>query len=138
MIKEIVKDENILTKKSERFEFGKDDYIIQDMIDTAEYHKENCAGLAAIQIGVPKRVILVRINDKFLPFINPIIIQKSKETYTVKEMCLSLDGAREVKRHQGIKVIYSTKDGKSKCMSFSGFIAEIIQHECDHLNGVLI
>lgn len=138
MIKEIVKDEKILTQKSERFEFGKDDYLIQDMIDTAEHHKEHCVGLACIQIGIPKRIILVRQKDKFIPFINPIIVQKSKETYTAEESCLSLDGEREVKRHYGVKVIYTTKDKKTKCMAFSGFVAEIIQHEVDHLNGVLI
>lgn len=138
MIKEIIKDENILTQRSEKFILGKDNHIIDDMIDTANAHKENCAGLAAIQIGVPKRVILVLHNDKYLPFINPVIVQKSKETYIAKEMCLSLDGAREVKRHHGIKVIYQTKNGKSKCMAFSGIVAQIIQHECDHLDGVLI
>ena len=138
MIKEIIKDEKILTKKSERFEFGKDEHIIQDMIDTANAHKANCVGLAAVQIGVHKRVILVWNNGKFLPFINPVIVQKSKETYTAKESCLSLDGAREVKRHKGIKVIYQMKNGKSKCMAFSGYAAQIIQHECDHLDGVLI
>ena len=138
MIKDIVKDTEILSQKSERFEFGKDDYLIQDMLDTAEHHKEHCVGLACIQIGVPKRIILVRQNDKFIPFINPIITQRSKETYTAKESCLSLDGEREVKRHKGVKVIYTNKDKKTKCMAFSGFIAEIIQHEIDHLNGILI
>jgi peptide deformylase len=138
MIKEIIKDENILTKKSERFIIGQDDSIITDMIDTAEANKEDCCGLAAVQIGEHKRVILVLHNGKFLPFINPAIIQKSKETYTAKEMCLSLDGAREVKRHKGIKVVYQMRNGKSKCMAFSGRTAQIIQHECDHLDGVLI
>lgn len=138
MIKDIVKDTEILSQKSERFEFGKDDYLIQDMLDTAEHHKENCVGLACIQIGIPKRIILVRQNDKFIPFINPIITQRSKETYKATERCLSLDGEREVKRHKGVKVIYTTKDKKTKCMAFSGFIAEIIQHEIDHLNGILI
>ena len=138
MVREIIKDESILTKKSEKFIIGQDDSIITDMIDTANAHKENCVGLAAVQIGVHKRVILVWHNGKFLPFINPVIVQKSKETYTTKESCLSLDGAREVKRHKGIKVIYQTRNGKSMCMAFSGFTAEIIQHEIDHLNGILI
>lgn len=138
MIKDIVKDTEILSQKSERFEFGKDDYLIQDMIDTAEHHKEHCVGLACIQIGVPKRVIIVKHNDKFKVFINPIITQRSNKTYMAKERCLSIDGEREVRRHNGIKVIYTTKDKKLKCMSFSGFPAEIIQHEIDHLNGILI
>lgn len=138
MIKDIVKDTEILSQKSERFEFDKDDYLIQDMLDTAEHHKDHCVGLACIQIGVAKRIILVRQNDKFIPFINPIITQRSKETYAAKERCLSLDGERAVKRHKGIKVIYTTKYNKTKCMAFSGFVAEIIQHEIDHLNGILI
>lgn len=138
MVKEIIKDERVLTKKSEKFIIGQDDYIIQDMIDTAEANKENCCGLAAVQIGEHKRVIVVLNNGKFIPFINPVIIQKSKETYTAKEMCLSLDGVREVKRHHGIKVIYKTRNGKSMCMAFSGRTAQIIQHECDHLDGILI
>jgi peptide deformylase len=138
MIKEIVKDIKVLQQKSEKFEFGKDEYLIQDMIDTAEYHKERCVGLACIQIGTPKRVILVRFGDRFIPFINPIILQKSREKYTTTEGCLSLDGEREVCRHKTIKVGYTTQNKKTKLEVFSGFIAEIIQHECDHLNGILI
>lgn len=138
MIKDIVKDTEILSQKSERFEFGKDDYLIQDMIDTAEHHKDHCVGLACIQIGVPKRIILVKQNDKFVHFINPIITQRSNQTYIAKERCLSLDGEREVKRHKVVKVIYTTKDKKAKCMAFSGFVAQVIQHEIDHLNGILI
>ena len=77
MIKEIVKDENILRQKSELFVMGEDDYLITDMIDTANANKDNCAGLACIQIGVAKRVILVRQNDNFVAFINPVIIKKA-------------------------------------------------------------
>ena len=138
MVKQIVKDEKILTQKSEKFIFGEDDYLIDDMIDTANAHIEHCVGLAAIQIGVPKRVILVRKGDKFIPYINPAIIRKSPKTYIATEGCLSLDGEREVKRHREIRIIYTTKDGQSKCCAFSGLEAQIFQHECDHLNGVLI
>lgn len=138
MIKDIVKDTKILTQKSERFEFGKDDYLIRDMLDTAEYHKDHCLGLACIQIGVPKNIILVKTKNGFTPFINPMIIRRSLKTYTVKEACLSLDGEREVKRCKEIKVIYTTKDNKHKCENFYGLTAQIIQHEIDHLNGILI
>ncbi len=75
MVKQIVKDERVLTQKSEKFIFGEDDYLIDDMIDTANAHIGHCVGLAAIQIGVPKRVILVRCGDKFIPYINPVIIK---------------------------------------------------------------
>ena len=138
MVKEIVKDLEVLQQKSERFEFGKDEYLIQDMIDTAEHHKERCIGLACIQIGTPKKVILVRIGNKFIPFINPTILQKSQAKYKTVEGCLSLDGEREVYRHKKIKVGYTTLNKKSRVEVFGGIVAEIIQHECDHLNGILI
>ena len=75
MIKEIIKDEIILQTKSENFVLGEDDYLIQDMIDTANAHIETCAGLACIQIGVAKRVILVKQGDKFIVYINPVSLK---------------------------------------------------------------
>lgn len=138
MVKEIVKDINILQQKSENFILGQDDYLINDLIDTANAHIENCVGLSSIQIGVPKKIIVVRFGDTFVPMINPIIIKRSQQVYIAKERCLSLDGEREVKRHKRIKVCYVSKDGKNKCDDVGGFIAQIIQHECDHLQGKLI
>ena len=138
MIKEIVKDTEILTQKSEKFIVGQDEPLIQDMIDTASEFGEHCVGLACVQIGVPKRVIIVKQGDKFVPYRNPSIIGKSPKTYTAEETCLSLEGKRTVRRHKQIKLLYVDKNGKSKIQVFSGFIAQIIQHECDHLNGVLI
>lgn len=138
MIREIVKDENLLKQKSTNFIFGEDEYLIEDMLDTANAHKYRCAGLACIQIGIAKKIILVRQNDKFIPFINPVIIKKSSKTFMAEEGCLSLDGIRTVKRHRSVKVMYSTVQGKRKVQEFNGFTAQIIQHECDHLNGVLI
>lgn len=138
MIKEIIKDENILRQKSEPFVLGEDDYLIQDLLDTAKEHEENCAGLACIQIGIPKRVILARQGNKFIPFLNPVIIKKSPKTYTTKEGCLSLDGIRTVQRHHSIKVMWTTPDGKRQAKEFSGYIAQILQHEIDHCDGILI
>lgn len=138
MVREIIKDTNFLTQKSEPFIFEQDIPLLQDMLDTANAHKENCAGLAAPQIGELKRVIMVRQGDKFAPFINPKITMKSRETYMAEEGCLSLDGKRKVKRHYSVMVSYTTKNGKNKVQQFSGYIAEIIQHEVDHLYGVLI
>ena len=138
MIKEIVKDIGILQQKSEEFKFGEDDYLITDLIDTANANIEHCAGLACIQIGTAKKVVVVRIGDKFVPMINPMIIKRSQETFVAKERCLSLDGEREVKRHKKIKVGYTTQNGKRKCEDFGGFVAQVIQHECDHLKGILI
>lgn len=138
MVKEIVKDEEFLSQKSEKFIFGEDDYLIKDLLDTATAHKENCAGLACIQIGTPKRVLVAQIVDKFVPFINPIIMQRSNSTYMAQEGCLSLEGLRTVKRHKKIKVIYTTPSGKAESKEFSGFSAQVLQHEIDHLNGILI
>lgn len=138
MIKEIVKDTEILTQKSEKFIIGQDEPLIQDMLDTANEFKNHCVGLACIQIGVPKRVILVRNGDKFVAYRNPSIIQKSTKTYMTEESCLSLKGKRTVRRHNQIKLLYVDKNGKSKIETFGGFVAQIIQHECDHLNGILI
>ena len=138
MVKKIVKDEKILKQQSESFVFGEDDYLINDLIDTANAHKDNCAGLACIQIGIPKRVILVRQNDDFVPFINPMIIKRSPKTYIAKEGCLSLDGMRTVKRYHSIKVMWTDRNQKKKVQEFNGYIAEILQHEIDHCKGVLI
>ena len=138
MIKDIVKDEEFLTKESATFILGEDDHIIQDLIDTANAHRDNCAGLAAVQIGYHKRVIVVKIGDKFAPFINPRIIRKYGRPYITSEGCLSVEGSHEVKRYRGVTVVYEDKKGRSLTRGETGYIAEIIQHEVDHLNGVLI
>lgn len=139
MVKEIVKDLKILSQKSERFNRKGSETLISDMVETANHHIDRCVGLAAIQIGIPKRVIVVKMGDgKFKPFINPVIIWKGTQTYTATEGCLSLDGERQVKRYKQIRVAYENVQGKTKVENFSGFLAEVIQHEVDHLNGILI
>lgn len=137
-IKEIIKDTAILTQKSAPFVFGEDDAIIQDLLDTAAAHEENCAGLASIQIGVPKRVVVVKEDNLFIPYINPVIVKRSRESYVATEGCLSLDGYQAVKRYRSVMVSYTTANGKKKSKTFDGFVAEILQHEIDHCNGVLI
>ena len=148
MVREIIKDIKFLQQRSDVFEFAgikdktidipADEYLIQDMLDTANYHIDHCLGLAAVQIGVPKRIIVVKMGKKFVPFINPVIIKRSKEIYLTREGCLSLDGEREVRRHYTVKVAYTTRNKQVKVETFSGITAEIIQHEVDHLNGILI
>ena len=138
MIKDIVKDEKFLTKQSERFVFGEDEHIIKDLIDTANAHKDNCVGLAAVQIGYHKRVIVVRMNDDFIPFINPRIVQKFGNQYTAFEGCLSVESGGYAKRKSGVRVAYTGENGKEKIITYTGYTAQIIQHEVDHLNGVLI
>ena len=137
MVKEIIKDINVLQTKSTKAT-KEDHYIIQDLIDTAENHKERCCGLASIQIGTAKRIIVVYDGEKFVPFINPVIIKKSNEKYEAKESCMSLEGEREVTRNQKITIMHENKSGKKLKLECRGFFAQTIQHEIDHCNGVLI
>ena len=138
MVREITKDLEILSRKSVDFIPGLDDHLIADMLDTANAHKDNCAGLACIQIGINKRIILVRDGDDFKVFCNPAIVKRSAKTYMATEGCLSLDGSREVKRHNSVMVSWVTPKGKRNVREFTGWIAEILQHEIDHCNGILI
>ena len=138
MIKDIVKDLDFLSKKSEPFIFEQDEYIIQNLLDTANWHKEICVGLAAPQIGYLKRAIVVLIGDKYVPMINPFIVRKYGEIYRSEEGCLSLEGSRETKRHKDILFVYTDIHGRTVRKHYTGFAAQIIQHEVDHLNGVLI
>ena len=138
MVREITKDPEILSQKSVDYIPGLDDHLITDMLDTANAHKDNCAGLACIQIGVPKRIILVRSCDGFMVLCNPAIVKKSAKTYMATEGCLSMDGSREVKRHNSVMVSWVTPKGKRNVKEFTGWIAEILQHEIDHCNGILI
>jgi len=138
MKKDIVKNINFLKQKSEEFVIGRDDSIIKDMIDTANAHKENCVGLAAVQIGELKRVIIVRMGDEFIPFINPVIVKKSGNIYIANEKCLSLEGSRDVKRWHTIMVEHTNIRGVRTINTFNGFLAQVLQHEIDHLNGIII
>lgn len=138
MVRKITKDLEILSRKSENFIPGLDDHLIVDMLDTANAHKDNCAGLACIQIGINKRIILVRDGDDFKVFCNPAIVKRSAKTYMATEGCLSLDGSREVKRHNSVMVSWVTPKGKRNVKEFTGWIAEVLQHEIDHCNGILI
>lgn len=121
--------------------------IIKDLKDSAKHYseteKDGCAGLAANQIGYSHRVIIAslkRAKNKrvWTIMINPTIIKKSKETHVSIEGCLSLDGRREVLRHDSILVLYIDENGKAKKETFVGFDACVIQHEIDHLDGKLI
>lgn len=138
MIKEIVKDENFLTKKSEIVEITEAQEIITDLLDTAKHHIDNCVGLAAPQIGVLKKVIVVRNGDSFVPMINPTIIKRVGTKFLNKEGCLSLDGERTVCRYPSVMVSFTDRNGKKQVKTFNGFTSIIIQHETDHLSGKLI
>jgi peptide deformylase len=138
MVKEIVKDETILTQKSETVSIEEAQEIITDLLDTAKAHIDDCAGLAAPQIGVHKKVVVIRGGESFWPMINPVIVKKSGKKFVNKEGCLSLEGIRAVERYSTILVAYMDRAGKRITKTFNGVPAIIIQHEVDHLNGRLI
>ena len=138
MVRDITKDQEVLKQASKPFLFGEDSELIKDLIDTAEAHRPNCVGLAAIQLGVQKRAIVALVGGKFTPFINPTIVNKSHTTYVAEEGCLSLEGLHEVKRHQWVMVRYQTRTGRWTARKFYSREAQILQHEIDHCNGILI
>lgn len=136
MIKPIVKDVIFLAQKSQEATKG-DMEIVNDLIDTLMANLQGCVGLAANMIGVKKRIIVVVSKNEILPMINPVILKK-ENSYTTKESCLSLVGEREATRYENIEVEYLDKQFKRKKGKFNGFTAQIIQHEIDHCNGIII
>lgn len=143
MIRDIIKADtedntNFLKTRSNLSIIKEDKQIYKDLLDTAEHYKEYCVGLAAVQIGYHKRAIVVLINDNFELFINPIILHKSPTTYKTEEGCLSLEGTRTVTRHRTVEVMWTTINNKTRKQTFIGSTAQILQHEIDHCNGVLI
>ena len=139
MIREITTDTNILQKVSTKAnpKTKETKQVIQDLIDTAEEHKDRCVGLAAIQISEPTRVIVAFNGENFIPYINPVITQYLGERYETEEGCMSLDGKRKVSRSRGVEIMHQ-KGNKFVKEKHSGLFAEILQHEIDHLNGKLI
>lgn len=138
MVREIIKDKNILTQKSERVELEEAKEIISDLLDTAKAHIDNCVGLAAPQIGILKKVIAIRNGNSFFPMINPVILKRIGSQFNSKEGCLSLEGERIVKRSPSVLVSYQDYTGKKITKTFNSMLSVIIQHEIDHLNGKLI
>lgn len=137
MIKEIVHDPIFLGLKSDIA--AKEDLdTAQDLLDTLRTNRNDCVGMAANMIGVRKRIIVFDDNGTYTTMLNPEIIEKS-EPYEAEEGCLSLlGGPRKTKRYKHIKVQYYTTDMKLRLKSFSGWTAQIIQHEIDHCDGILI
>ena len=137
MIKELIHDPILLARKSEVA--TKEDLLIaQDLLDTLTAHKDGCVGMAANMIGVHKRIIAFDNDGAYMVMFNPEIIKKS-EPYDAEEGCLSLlGGPRKCKRYQTIKVQWQTAEFQTRIKTFTGFSAQIIQHEIDHCNGILI
>lgn len=137
MVKEIIKDEAILKTVSVEAT-RKDMQIVRDLEDTLKANSEICVGLAANMIGENKRIMCIYDNTKLLTLINAKMIGHSAEVYQVEEGCLSLEGERQTNRYKSITVKYYDKTWKAKTVKFSGFTAEIIQHQLDHFEGILI
>lgn len=137
MVKELVHDPMFLGIKSKPA--SKEDVLIgQDLLDTLMSHRETCVGMAANMIGVTKRVIAFCDNGKYTVMYNPEIVGKSGEFQT-EEGCLSLLGApRAAVRYKTIRVQYQDNSFAWKTSVYTGFTAQIIQHEIDHCNGILI
>lgn len=137
MIKDIIKDRFILSQKSTNA--SKEDlYIVEDLRDTLQANKERCVGMAANMIGYLKNIIIFQDNHAYTIMINPIIIDKSNHTYQANEGCLSHEGEKEVMRYEKIKVEYLDTNMKKRIKIYSGYTAQIIQHEIDHCQGILI
>ena len=137
MVRELVHDPILLARVSEPA-LKEDWAIAQDLLETLIFHKVECVGMAANMIGVTKRIIAFNNEGKYEIMLNPEIVKASGE-YETKEGCLSLLGdPRPTKRFEKIKVQYQTMDMKVRLKTYTGFTAQIIQHEIDHCNGILI
>lgn len=141
MIKELMHDPIFLAGKSELA--TKDDLqVAEDLLDTLMVHKDSCVGMAANMIGVKKRIIAFLDESGRTPtytvILNPEIIKKDG-AYETEEGCLSLlGGPRQCKRYKTIKVKYQTLETQTRIKTYTGWTAQIIQHEVDHCNGILI
>ena len=141
MVKELVHDPILLGRPSE-IATKEDLQVAQDLMDTLLFHKEGCVGMAANMIGVHKRIIAFLDESGKTPtysvMLNPEIIKKDG-LYETQEGCLSLlGGPRPCKRYKSIKVQYQNLQLQTRLKTFTGWTAQIIQHEIDHCNGVLI
>lgn len=136
MVREICRDEMFLAQKSEPA--VQDDLeIAKDLLDTLAAHKDGCVGMAANMIGVNKRIIAFDNEGKYMVMFNPMILKKSG-VYETEEGCLSLTGIRKTKRWKSIKVQFQNQEFQTRIKTFTGWTAQIIQHEIDHCEGILI
>ena len=137
MIRQIVKDVLFLEQKSEPATI-QDKSIVTDLVDTLKANLDGCVGLAANMIGFKKRILVFTVGaGMIVPMINPVILKKVNP-YETEESCLSLIGVRKTKRYETIEVEYLDTNFKKHKNTFSGFTAQIIQHEIDHFEGIII
>ena len=136
MIREIIRDEAFLAQKAE-IATQADLDIAADLLETLRAHKDGCVGMAANMIGVNKRIIAFECENDYMLMLNPEIIKRA-EPYETEEGCLSLSGMRKTKRWKSIKVQYQNERMQTHFKTFKGFTAQIIQHEIDHCDGIII
>ena len=136
MVREIMRDEAFLRQPSLPAT-AEDAATADDLLDTLRANAERCVGMAANMIGVRRRVIVFLDGDRYEEMFNPVVL-KREGPFEAVEGCLSLDGTRRVKRYRSVKVRWQTRDLKPRIRTFAGFTAQIIQHEMDHLEGILI
>ena len=136
MIREICKDEVFLAQKAE-LATVEDLPVADDLLDTLRHHREGCVGMAANMIGVNKRIIAFDDEGTYMVMFNPEIVKKSGP-YDTQEGCLSLVGLRPARRFQSIKVRWQNEKFQERLRTFTGWTAQIIQHEIDHCEGIII
>ncbi|NQX48193.1 peptide deformylase [Paenibacillus tritici] len=137
MIRPICKDVTILSQRSTPAT-DKDLMVLMDLVETLRANSDRCVGMAANMIGVNKRIIAIRIEHQLtIPMINPVI-KKRARPYEAEESCLSLEGVRTTKRYDYIEVEYFDYNFKKHYEKFTGFAAQVIQHEVDHCDGIVI
>lgn len=136
MVREICKDEAFLAQKAAPAT-ADDLGVAQDLLDTLIAHKDGCVGMAANMIGINKRIIAFDNEGEYMVMFNPVIVKQSRP-YEAEEGCLSLTGTRNAKRFRTIKVQWQNEKFQKRFKTFTGWTAEIIQHEIDHCEGILI
>lgn len=136
MVKKIVRDPLFLAQKSVEATEA-DRQVVTDLLDTLKANLDHCVGMAANMIGVQKNIIVVAAGPIQFPMINPVITKKDG-AYQTEEGCLSLDGVRPCTRYQEIELEYQDMNWKKQRQKYNGWIAQIIQHEVDHCNGIII
>ena len=136
MVRPIMRDPLFLSRPSDRATPA-DRAVITDLMDTLRAHQDSCVGMAANMIGVGKRIIAVSMGPVNVAMVNPVML-RSSGPYEAEEGCQSLSGRRKTTRYQEIEVAFQDADFQPRRQVYTGWIAQIIQHEIDHCNGILI
>ena len=136
MVQNIMRDVFFLSQKSEPAT-ETDRQVALELLDTLKAHAHECVGMAANMIGVRKRIIVVNMGPVDIAMLNPVIVKKTG-LYETEEGCLSLSGSRKTERYREIELEYQDLQMQKHRQKFTGWTAQIIQHECDHLEGIII